>query len=101
MSLESEEFVETPSAFVARNWRDLIRPRKLEVDSESLSQGYGRFACEPLERGFATTLGNGLRRILLSSLQGCAITAVKIEGLSTSSPPCRTWQKMSRISCST
>ena len=68
------------NSFVSRNWRDLIRPRKLEVDTESLTPTYGRFTCEPLERGFGTTLGNGLRRILLSSLQGVAITAVKIEG---------------------
>jgi DNA-directed RNA polymerase subunit alpha len=66
--------------YVSRNWRDLIRPRKLEVDSESLTPTYGKFTCEPLERGFGTTLGNGLRRILLSSLQGSAITALKIDG---------------------
>jgi len=65
---------------VARNWRDLIRPRKLEVEAESLTPFYGKFACEPLERGFGITLGNGLRRVLLSSLQGAAITALKIEG---------------------
>ena len=70
----------TPSVFVAKNWRDLIRPRKLEVDSESVSATYGRFTCEPLERGFGTTIGNSLRRILLSSLQGAAITSVRIEG---------------------
>ena len=70
----------TPSAFIARNWRDPIRPRKLEVDAESLRPNYGRFTCEPLERGFGATMGNGLRRILLSSLQGAAITTVKIEG---------------------
>jgi DNA-directed RNA polymerase subunit alpha len=70
----------TQNPFIARNWRDLIRPRKLEVDPESLTQTYGKFTCEPLERGFGTTLGNSLRRILLSSLQGAAITAVKIEG---------------------
>jgi DNA-directed RNA polymerase subunit alpha len=68
------------NTFIARNWRDLIRPRKLEVDPESLTPTYGKFTCEPLERGFGTTLGNSLRRILLSSLQGTAITAVKIEG---------------------
>src|ERR1044071_2559941 len=68
------------SPYISRNWRDLIRPRNLEVDAESLTPTYGRFTCEPLERGFGTTLGNGLRRILLSSLQGVAITAVKIEG---------------------
>ena len=68
------------NSFIARNWRDLIRPRNLEVDVESLTPTYGKFTCEPLERGFGTTLGNSLRRILLSSLQGAAITAVKIEG---------------------
>jgi len=70
----------TPSAFVAKNWRDPIRPRKLEVDQESLTPNYGKFACEPLERGFGTTIGNSIRRVLLSSLQGAAITSVKIEG---------------------
>ena len=64
----------------ARNWRELIRPKMLEVDRETLTPTYGRFSCEPLERGFGTTLGNGLRRVLLSSLQGAAICAVKIEG---------------------
>jgi DNA-directed RNA polymerase subunit alpha len=68
------------NTFIARNWRDLIRPRNLEVETESLTATYGKFTCEPLERGFGTTLGNSLRRILLSSLQGAAITAVKIEG---------------------
>jgi len=68
------------NTLIARNWRDLIRPRKLEVDTESLTQTYGKFTCEPLERGFGTTIGNSLRRILLSSLQGSAITAIKIEG---------------------
>ena len=70
----------TPSAFIARNWRDPIRSRKLEVDPETLTANYGKFTCEPLERGFGTTIGNGVRRVLLSSLQGAAITAVKIEG---------------------
>ena len=51
---------------VARNWRDLIRPRGIQVESESLSEFYGKFTCEPLERGYGTTLGNSLRRILLS-----------------------------------
>src|SRR5438552_14380135 len=68
------------NSFVSRNWRDLIRPKTLEVDRESLTPTYGRFTCEPLERGFGTTLGNSLRRVLLSSLQGTAITAVKIDG---------------------
>ena len=68
-------------AFNAKNWRDLIKPRRMEIDAESLSQTYGKFVAEPLERGFGTTLGNSLRRVLLSSLQGAAITSVKIEGV--------------------
>ena len=67
-------------AVVSRNWRDLIRPKALEVDKESLTATYGRFSCEPLERGFGTTIGNSLRRVLLSSLQGAAIVAIKIDG---------------------
>jgi DNA-directed RNA polymerase subunit alpha len=67
----------TQQALIAKNWRDLIRPRMLEL--EERSDTYGKFVCEPLERGFGITLGNSLRRILLSSLQGAAITAVKIE----------------------
>lgn len=68
-------------SFVAKNWRDLIKPRRIEVEQESLSPTYGKFVAEPLERGFGTTLGNSLRRVLLSSLQGSAITSVKIEGV--------------------
>ena len=63
---------------MARNWRDLIRPRTLEIVEKTGT--FGKFSCEPLERGFGTTLGNSLRRILLSSLQGAAITHVKIAG---------------------
>jgi DNA-directed RNA polymerase subunit alpha len=69
---------QTQQALIAKNWRDLIRPRMLEL--EERSETYGKFVCEPLERGFGITLGNSLRRILLSSLQGAAITAIKIEG---------------------
>lgn len=66
---------------VERNWRELIKPKGLDVDQESLSQDYGKFIAKPLERGFGLTLGNSLRRILLSSLQGAAITAVRFEGV--------------------
>ncbi len=66
---------------VARNWRELIRPRRLDVEEDTLSATYGRFYCEPLERGFGTTLGNALRRVLLSSLQGAAITNIRIDGV--------------------
>jgi len=65
---------------IARNWRDLIRPKKLDVDNDSLTDAYGKFTCEPLERGYGISLGNSLRRVLLSSLQGAAITTVRIEG---------------------
>ncbi len=64
-----------------RNWRELIRPKRLEVNSATHTSFYGKFSCEPLERGYGTTLGNALRRVLLSSLQGAAITSVKIEGV--------------------
>lgn len=63
-----------------RNWRSLIRPKALEVEAESLNDSYVKFTARPLERGFGVTLGNSLRRVLLSSLQGAAITSVKIEG---------------------
>jgi DNA-directed RNA polymerase subunit alpha len=63
---------------IARNWRQLIHPRRLEIEDESATPGYARFACEPLERGFGMTVGNALRRVLLSSLRGSAITSVRI-----------------------
>ena len=66
---------------VARNWRELIRPRQIENETGDESDRYGKFTCEPLERGFGTTLGNALRRVLLSSLQGSAITSVRITGV--------------------
>lgn len=64
-----------------KNWRDLIKPKKLQVEAESLSSTYGKFYAEPFERGFGTTLGNSLRRVLLSSLQGGAISSVKVKGV--------------------
>ena len=64
-----------------RNWKQLIKPRRIEVQADTATPNYGKFVAEPLERGFGTTLGNALRRVLLSSLQGGAITSVKIEGV--------------------
>jgi DNA-directed RNA polymerase subunit alpha len=64
-----------------KNWRDLIKPKRLEVDERSLTPTYGKFVAEPLERGFGITIGNSLRRVLLSSLQGAAITSVRIQGV--------------------
>jgi DNA-directed RNA polymerase subunit alpha len=63
------------------NWRELIRPSRLGVDEKSLTPTYGKFVAEPLERGYGITFGSVLRRILLSSLRGAAITAVRIEGV--------------------
>ncbi|WP_298040112.1 DNA-directed RNA polymerase subunit alpha [uncultured Desulfuromonas sp.] len=64
-----------------KNWRDLIKPKRLQVDTDTLTDTFGKFYAEPFERGFGTTLGNGLRRVLLSSLQGGAITSVRIKGV--------------------
>jgi DNA-directed RNA polymerase subunit alpha len=64
---------------IHKNWTDLIKPKRVDVDGESHSRVYGKFSCEPLERGFGITLGNALRRVLLSSLRGAAITAVRIQ----------------------
>ena len=63
----------------SRNWRELIKPKRIEIDQETNTSTYGKFVCEPLERGFGITIGNALRRILLSSLQGAAIVSVKFE----------------------
>lgn len=64
-----------------RNWRNLIKPKGLEFDLESTTPTYGKFIARPLERGFGITLGNALRRVLLSSLQGAAITDINIENV--------------------
>ncbi|MCX5900746.1 MAG: DNA-directed RNA polymerase subunit alpha [Proteobacteria bacterium] len=64
-----------------RMWQTIIRPKRLEVDEETLSPTYGKFVAEPFERGFGITIGNALRRVLLSSIQGAAITAVRIDGI--------------------
>jgi len=63
-----------------RNWSELVKPEKLVRDGKS-NEIYGKFICEPLERGYATTIGNAMRRVLLSSMQGCAIVAASIEGV--------------------
>ncbi|MGH7289378.1 MAG: DNA-directed RNA polymerase subunit alpha, partial [Myxococcota bacterium] len=66
---------------IAKNWRSLIRPRSLETDESGATAKYRRFSCEPLERGFGVTLGNALRRVMLSSLQGAAITSLRVNGV--------------------
>ena len=62
-------------------WKNLQMPKNVEVDEKSSTNTYGKFSIEPLERGFGVTLGNALRRVLLSSLPGASVTAVKIDGV--------------------
>ncbi len=69
------------NSFAAKNWIDMIRPAALELDKDQLKPSYGKFIAKPLERGYGLTLGNSLRRVLLSSLQGAGIVAVKIDGV--------------------
>ncbi len=62
-------------------WRELIKPKGFEVDKETLTDRYGKFYVRPLERGYGVTLGNSIRRVLLSSMMGSAVTAVRLEGV--------------------
>ena len=62
-------------------WKGFQKPKRLEADTETLTGTYGKFYAQPFERGFGTTIGNALRRVLLSSIEGAAITAIKIEGV--------------------
>ena len=62
-------------------WIGFQKPRRIESERDSLTNTYGRFTAEPFERGFGVTIGNALRRVLLSSLTGAAVTALKIEGV--------------------
>ena len=86
---------------IQKNWKELIKPTKLGVMSGTDPARKATIVAEPLERGFGLTLGNSLRRILLSSLQGAAVTAVQIDGVLhefSSIPGCA---RTSRTSCST
>ncbi|MGH9471835.1 MAG: DNA-directed RNA polymerase subunit alpha, partial [Terriglobales bacterium] len=62
-------------------WKGFQKPKRLAVDPDSLTDRYGKFTAQPFERGFGNTIGNALRRVLLSSIEGGAITAVRIEGV--------------------
>ena len=62
-------------------WKGFQKPKRLEVESETLTGSFGRFSAQPFERGFGMTIGNSLRRILLSSIEGAAVVKVKIEGV--------------------
>jgi len=65
----------------SRNWAKLVRPEQIVCESDPENLMYGKFVCEPLERGYGITIGNALRRVLLSSLQGAAFVSVKIAGV--------------------
>lgn len=67
--------------FMSKHWTGMIRPTALEVDYDTLRPNYGKFVARPLERGYGLTLGNSLRRVLLGSLQGAGIVAVRIDGV--------------------
>jgi DNA-directed RNA polymerase subunit alpha len=73
--------ISPPSTVVQTNWRELIKPKRLEVEGKTLTPTYGKFFGQPFERGYGTTVGNALRRVLLSSLQGAAIVAVRVNGV--------------------
>jgi DNA-directed RNA polymerase subunit alpha len=62
-------------------WKGFQKPKRLATDTETLTGTYGKFYAQPFERGFGTTVGNALRRVLLSSIEGAAVTAVKVEGV--------------------
>ena len=62
-------------------WRDFATPKKLLCEEESLTETYGRFIAEPFERGYGMTIGNSLRRVLISSIEGAAVTSMKIDGV--------------------
>ncbi len=80
-NLPEKSSQEVDSKQFQKNWKDLIHPRRIEKDEKVSTETYGKFVCEPLERGYGVTLGNSLRRVLLSSIQGPAITGVKIDGV--------------------
>ncbi|MCP4385759.1 MAG: DNA-directed RNA polymerase subunit alpha, partial [Hyphomicrobiales bacterium] len=66
---------------IQKNWQELIKPNKLDINTGADAKRLATVVAEPLERGFGLTLGNALRRVLLSSLQGAAVKAVQIDGV--------------------
>ena len=68
-------------SLIYKNWRELIKPAEVKTEEATLSSTYGKFVVEPMERGFGITMGNALRRVLLSSLQGAAITSYHVDGV--------------------
>ena len=74
---------QAPEIYV-QNWTNLAMPSRMRVDHRTLTSSYGRFTIEPLEQGYAVTLGHSLRKTLLASMNGSAIVAVKIDGVKKS-----------------
>ena len=66
---------------MGKAWRDFVMPKKLVAEESSLTETYGKFIAEPFERGFGTTIGNSLRRVLISAIEGAAVTSIKIDGV--------------------
>jgi DNA-directed RNA polymerase subunit alpha len=79
--MEQRTLVPVQYKQISANWKSLIRPRFVEIEQESQTHRYAKFLIKPLERGYGVTLGNSLRRILLSSLQGAVAVAMRIEGV--------------------
>ena len=77
---ENNDNLKKPEPFAYKNWTELIKPTKIDVDKKE-TKTFGSVSIEPLERGFGLTIGNALRRILLSSLQGAAVTSIQIDGV--------------------
>ena len=66
---------------IEKNWKEIIKPSKLDVKEDNNNENTSMIVAEPLERGYGVTIGNALRRILLSSLQGSAITSIQVQGV--------------------
>jgi DNA-directed RNA polymerase subunit alpha len=79
--MESHEAQVSQPLVMRSNWRELIKPKRLEVDERSLTPTYGKFTGEPFERGYGITVGNAIRRVLLSSLQGASVVGLRIGGV--------------------
>ena len=78
---ENNNDLKKPEPFAHKNWTELIKPTKIDVNKKEEQKTFGTVSIEPLERGFGLTIGNALRRILLSSLQGAAVTSIQIDGI--------------------
>ena len=78
-NIKEDDLEENP--FFAKNWMSIAKPTKLQVESDSLREDYGKFSIDPLEPGFGMTIGHSLRRVLLSSIRGSAVFAVLIDGV--------------------